>query len=403
MSINTTTFKDKVTPKLHGTKLAKVSAFYEKMREASGKMRLRSKSPTLMRRSRIENAIYSHIYNYTCPDWLEDGDIVDIRPLAQRSTQDEIKGVFVRDFDIKKETDTATVEYINGQKTLRLSKQIASSIVIHRMESTTLDGTVTLGGDASNASIDTLDYISGNGALKFDLDGLTGQATITIALDSAKDLSDLLDIGALTEWLQFPDVSRLTSVDLAWGSSASKYWNKTATAAHDRSFAEAGDAGWMLLRHDWVDASETGSPVEADAEAIDYIKITLNYTTGTALSNVKMDNIMAAKGEAWEVVGYSNQMFTDSTGTTWKSVPTDDTDLIQLNDMGLNIFLYEFMLTLQQEIKGKNATIDYKFFKDELYYNRPSLYDAFNEQYPDQALIREQTYHEFDDLDGMGN
>ena len=395
--ISITTFKDKVAGKIHGKGIGKINAFYEKMREASGKMQLRVKSPTMIRRVRIENALYDKIYNYTAPSDVDQDSLIDIRPLGERSTSDDIEGTFSKEFDIKKKENTAIVEYINGTKTLRVSKVLTPRTILHRMDSTTLEGTITLGGDASGATINTLDHVSGSGSLEFDLDGLTGQATITIALNSGIDLSDMRNIGALFEWLNFPDVSRLTSVDLEFGSSESTYWNETATAAHDRTFEEVGDAGWMLLRHEWVDATENGSPVEADSEAIDHLKITLNYTAGTALTGVKLDNITAAKGQAWEVVYYSNMMFSDSTGATWKEVPTADTDLIRQDLDGLNIFTYEFMLTLQQELKGKNAIVDYKFFTDELdgTANKKGLYDGFEEKYPDQSLIRQTTYYNF--------
>jgi archaellin len=394
MSLSVSTFKSDNQSKLHGTTFNKITGIFGKMRSAAAKMRLRSKPPTIIRRARIENAIYDKIYNYTAPADIDEQAIIDIRPLGDRSNQDDIAGTFMREFDIKKKNDTAVVEYINGTKTLRLSKSLTARTVLHRMDSLSTEGTITLGGDASNASIETLDFISGSGALKFDLDGVTGQATITIALNAQQDLSDMLDVGALFHWLQFPDVSRLTSVDLEWGESASKYWNETATAAHDRTFEEAGDNGWMLLRHEWVDATENGSPDEDSSEAIDYIKITINYTAGSALSNVRLDNITAAKGQAWEVVYYSTCLFTDSTGTTWKSTPTADTDLIQLDDDGLEIFTDEFMLTIQQDLKGQDAIADIKVIRTDLY-GENGKYEQFNLAHPDQSLVRQTTYYNF--------
>ena len=404
MAISITTFKARVAPKLHGTTLAKLSgAFYDKMYEASGSFRSKIKPHSLIRRARIENAIYDKIYNYTIESDVEADSIIDIRPIGERSSQDALRGSFSQEFDIRKENDSFAIEFINGAKTLRLSKELTARTVLHRADSLTLEGTVTLGGDASNASIDTLDYISGNGSIKFDLSGSTGQATITIALDTAIDLSDLLDLGALFEWLKFPTVSRLTSVQLKYGSSDSVYWHETATAAHDRSFTSAGDNAWMLLRHEWADASESGSPDEDDAEAIDYLQIVINYTAGAALSNVKLDNITAALGEAWETVYYSNRLFTDSTGATWKEIPTAETDLIQLDGADDNTaYLYEFMLSSLQEAKGKNNKDDLKFYRDQLgdKDRDTGLYGRLSRKYPDQSVIRQTVYYDFDDLDG---
>ena len=405
--ITVQTFQAKVAPKLHGTTIAKLSgSFYDKLHEAAGNLLSNVKPYSVIRSARIENAIYDRVYNYACQDDLEADSVIDIRPIGERATSDSLEGSFAKQFDIKKKYNTFNVEYVNGQKTLRLSKNLTPRTVLARLDSLTLEGTLTLGGDASNASIDTLDYISGIGALKFDLSGSTGSATIQLDLNNAIDLSDLLSVGALFEWLKFPDVSRLTSVKLEWGSSSSAYWYSTETAAHDRSFANVGDNGWMLIRHDWSDASSSGSPDEDDAEIIDYLKITITYTAGASISNVKMDNITAALGEAWEVVYYSNRLFTDTTGETWKEIPTALTDIIRLESgTDLNVFTYEFMALLGQELKGKDAAADMRSFKEML--GNPeqenSLYGQLTRKYPNQAVVRSIDYYEFGELNGEGD
>jgi len=68
---NISILKSDVAPKLHGTTLSKVSGFYSKMKEASNNMRAKVKPSTITRRSRIGNAIYNKVYNYSCPSWLE--------------------------------------------------------------------------------------------------------------------------------------------------------------------------------------------------------------------------------------------------------------------------------------------------------------------------------------------
>lgn len=404
--INITTFKTKVEGKLHGTTLAKVADFYGKLHEAAGNVLLRLDPPTTKRRARIENAIYDRVYNYVAPSDIKGEDaILDIRPLGERSSSDDIGGTYGREFDIKKRENTVAIEHINGAKTLRLSKVLTPRTTLHRCDSLTLEGTVTGGGDVQNLETDELDFISGNASIKFGLSGSTGTGTITIALDNEIDLEDLEDLGALFEWLKFPDIDRLTSVKLEWGSSSTVYWHKTVTAAHDRSFADVGDDAWMLLRHDWSSATEVGSPDSDDAAAIDYLKITITYTAaGGALAGVRLDNITAALGEAWEAVYYSGSLFRSSAGT-WKEIPTDDSDIIQLDVDGINILLYEFMTILTQEIKGKNMAADLAAFERKLEGDgkKPGLYELYEQKYPSEAVPRSTTYGEFDALDGYGD
>lgn len=385
------TFKSDITPKLHGSSLGKIAGFEAKMREASSNMKANVKPSTIIRRSRIDNAIYDKVYNYSCPTWLEKDNIIDLRPIGERSTQDSIGGAFSRRFDIKKKEDTILIEYINGVKTLRLSKDVGSVTTLHRVDSLTLDGAITLSGDASNPTIDTLDYVSGSGSMKFDLDGVTGQAIVTIALTNKIDLSDMKNLGSVFDWIKFSDATRLTNVNLKWGSSSTDFWDKTVTSAQDRAFES--DA-WMLLLNSWTTANTTGTP---DATVINYLQITINYTPGTAMSGIGLDNITASLGKAYEIVGYSNSFFTDSTGVTWKETPTSGSDLIQLDSDGYNIFMYEFMLTLQQELKGKNMTTDFQFFKDKLgdVEKGTGLYGKYIQKNPDESLIRTIKYYEF--------
>lgn len=385
-------FKAEVTPKLHGLTLQKIGTIEEKLREAAATVLSRISPPTTIRRARIENAIYDRVYNYTAPDDLKDDDVIDIRPIGERSAEDAIAGRYGREFDIRKGTDTFAVESVNGVKTLRLSKELAPRTVLARLDSLTIGGTVTGGGDVQNLAIDTLDCIAGFGAVSFDLSGATGTGTITVALPAAIDLSRLENLGALFSWLNFPEEAALTSVTLRFGSSASDYWEATATTAHDRAFESNT---WMLLRHDWNGASQTGTP---DAAAVDYLQIIITYTSGTAQSGVKLDNITAALGEAWEVLYYSNRAFKGADGT-WKEKPTADTDTIMLDPDATNILLYQFLMAAAHEKKGRNARADIDYYRVLLDGDprtaAPGLYATYAGNNPSQAVEMQTTYYRF--------
>jgi len=384
-----TQFKAKVTPKLHGSSLSKVSNFNGKLSEAAGNLLLRTDPFTTIRRARIENAIYDKVYNYTAPSDLKGiGKIIDIRPIGERSTDDDIFGTYSREFDIKKEFNSTTIEVIDGVKTLRLSKELSGRTVISEMDSLTSGVTITGGSDVTNLTTDTLDYISGNRSVKFGLSGSTGTGTIFLQLDSTIDLSDMEDVGSLFQWLKFPDASALSNVELRFGQDVSNYWGVTVTSAHDRAFE---DNAWTLLRHDWSEASEVGSP---DSSAIDYIAIVFNYTIGAPQTGVKLDCITASKGEAWEVLYYSNALFVGEDGT-WKSTPTADSDIIQLdNTDGENGLLYEFMRILNQELKGDTAARDFQFYTVMLE-GETGFYETYAANYPSQAIESQINYYKF--------
>lgn len=393
--INVGQFFTRLTPKLHGTTINKIGNRYELLEEAAANLLAEVDPPTVMRRARIANAIYDKVYNYTAPtDLADEGAVVDLRPISEGG-RTNVESTFVREFDRKKKwKDLLTLEVLNAVKTLRIAIQnLDGRTTLHECNSTTLDGTVTAGGDATFTDEDYLDYVSGRASLKFGLSGATGSATFTFALSTAFDISKLEDIGALFHWLKFPDASRLNSVTLRWGSSASDYWSKTVTAAQDRDFES--DA-WMLEKYDWSTASETGSPV---ASAVDYLQIIISYDTGVALSNVKLDAITASLGEAWEVLYYSNALFRDATGVTYKTIPTADTDIILLDADGLMLLEYEFLKSAAQQVRGRNMARDVDYCNKRLgsVDSEIGLYYAFSGKHPSQRIVRSETYYEFGD------
>jgi hypothetical protein len=395
-------FIAKINPKLHGTTSNKTPGIYARLAEAAGNVLARIDPYTTKRRARIENAIYDKVYNYTAPDDIKGvSKIIDIRPIGERSTTDNIEGRFSKEFDIKKEKDTLQIEYVNGVKTLRLSKKLTSRTILHNCDNTTLEGTITASGDASGLDMDYLDHVSGSASLKFTLSGATGQGILTFALNSAKNLDTLEQLGAVFNWLKFPLASALTSVTMRIGSDSSNYYEKTVTTAHDRAFES--DA-WMLLRYIQSTATKVGTP---DFENIDYLQLTINYTPGTA-REVKIDNITASLGEAWEVIYYSNCLFKNTAGTTYKDIPTADSDIILLENTDINLLLYEYMILTAQEQKGKDGTSDVVFYRLKLYGRNttkvfddddPGLYELYEQQYPSEALVTQETYYNFGDGD----
>ena len=389
--------KDMVTPKLRGASLARVGDFHLHCKEAAGNVLLRTDPIEARRSARIANAIYSNIFNYVAPvDMKGDNSIIDIRPYGERATADDTEARFNREFDINRDEDTFTVEVINSLKTLRLSKRLNGHIVLATLDSLTSGQVVTGSGDVENLEINTLEYVAGRGALQFGLSGATGAAIIKIVLPNTVDLTTLEDVGALFAIQQFPDASRLTSIELRWGSDDANYWSKTVTSPHDRT--EFLDSVWSLIRHDWVDADKTGAP---DVTAINTLQVVYTYTAGTALTNVRLDNITAPTGKAYEVVYNSDYLFKSSAGV-YKSTSDADEDSVMLGTDGINIFVYELMLILIQELGEDSVKQSAQWFENQLMgYERSGgewnrgLYDLYNSKYPSQAIPQSIVYHRF--------
>jgi hypothetical protein len=387
--------KTKINGKLHGTSLAKVADPYTKFEEAAGNLTAQIDPYTTIRRYRIENALYDKVYNYLmATDLKGNNSIIDIRPIGERSSKDSIDANFTKQFDIKKERNSLAIEVINGVKTLRISKTLTPRTTLHRADSLTLEGAVAYTGDVTEMSVDTLDYVSANGSLRADLSGATGVGAIQFTLNNAIDLTTLLNLGALFTWINFSDATALNSITLKWGTNSSNYWSKTVTAPHDRTAFESN--AWTLQRHDWNSATKTGTP---DESAITWLEIGVNYDAGTS-EILKVDNITASLGQAWEAIYYSDMLFRGTDGT-WKQKPTADTDIVMLDNDSVNIFIYELMLVLVQEIKGKNMKTDYDFFNTKLNGNArvSGLYEIYETKYPSQAIPIQEEYYNFGEVD----
>lgn len=394
MQLQISDIKTKVTGKLRGGSLANVSDFYGKCQEAAGNVLSRAYPLETIRSSSIEGALYSHVYNYVInQDIRANKGIVDIRPIANRSRHDDVVGRYGAEFDINKDRDTFTIEVVNGIKTLRLKKDVGSHMTIVPLDNVLPVGAVlSTSGDLGNLETNSYDYVDGVGSVQFSLSGATGTGTLIINLTSEVNIESVEDIGALFNWFNFPDVSRLTSVALRWGTDGSNYWQKTVTTPHDRTTFVSG--AWSLLRYDWNTAPQTGTP---DAARIKRLELVFTYTTGSAIENIRVNKISAAVGRPYELVYYSNFFFKGTNGT-YKSKPTADSDYINIEGTeGTNLFLYELMLVIIQELGDKSVDRSSKWFMQQLngYGEVEGLYKNYNRNNPCQSLPVQMTYYRF--------
>jgi len=391
MPLTITQIQDKIAPKMQGSSLSKLQGtFYDKCREAAGNVIARTNPLETIRLVRIEQAIYSHVYNYAVsPDVKGDNSVIDIRPVSERSRQDDINARGNREFDIRRTNDTFAVEVINGIKTLRLSKQVGQHQVLATLDAITGVETVTGSGDVVNITSNVLEKISGQASVQFGLSGATGVGAVSIGLPRSIDLSRVENVGSLFNWLQFPNAERLTNMVFKWGTDANNYFYTTITSPHDRATFESG--AFTLQRADWVSALKAGTPV---ASNINFLEVQLNYVAGAALANVRLDNITAATGEAYELMYYSDRFFKSPTGD-YLQQPTSGDDTINIGGDGENIFLYELMLIIIQELGEKSLAYSAKWLNNQLYPQETGLYARYNKSFPTKVLPITQTYHNF--------
>lgn len=358
MSYTISDLKTDATNHLHGTTLNKVPGVYSLIYEA-GRNVLNQIDPRETKRiSSLSNALFDQVYSYTIPNDLKGTKIVDIRPQANAEISDEVYQWYNSEFQQYKERVEGifAVQDNSGTKTIQISKELTAGETLNTLDSITDNGTWVESGNASNLAEDRNNKLSGDASLKFTIDAIGSNATLTNSSMDAVDLTDYDGIGSIFMWVFFSTPTPVVNVGLRWGSSTSDYWSREVTETHDGlSFM----TGWNLLRFDMDGANETGTP---DIAAIDYLRINVNFD-GTAIQTVRVDNIVAREPEIFEIEYYSKFLFRDSSGT-WIEKPTADTDIVNLDTESYNVLLYEFLHLVSQVVQGEEARFDSNYFKE---------------------------------------
>lgn len=171
----------------------------------------------------------------------------------------------------------------------------------------------TTNSDATNVTLDTVEFQEGSGSLNFDVDvsqSVNNKATIQNTELDSFDLSSYIDIGSWLLEVYIPENLYVSSYTLTWGSDTSNYWSATVTTDIDGSSLADG---WNKLKFNWADATKTGSP---DESAIDYIAITVNYTGDqTDDTDFRLDYLRIANPEKLTYHYVSWDVGTDTNGT----------------------------------------------------------------------------------------
>lgn len=284
--------------------------------------------------------LFHQVYNYglttTAPD-LKGKKVLDIRPQTRRNPDEDFRQTFSEDFDRDKEVenDWFSVEFDDAVKFIRIDKSIGNSITV----TDTSSSSYTAGTGVSNIAEDTVIKLDGENSLRFDVS--LGQNLITWA-NSTLDLSAHKNKSSFFLEVYWPDASIITSIKVRVGSSAADYYEITGSL-------QLGTArnGVNLYRFDWNGATETGSVDEASTDYVRY-----EITTTAADTDIRIGRLSSKLPSPHEVVYYSKALFRPFSGSsTWLDLPSNDTDIINLDSDALNIFIYECCAIIASDLE----------------------------------------------------
>jgi len=200
--------------------------------------------------------------------------------------------------------------------------------VINECDSLTANGTwaVVAGTAATNITRDATNYVNGSASLNFDFD--TSGATASINNTDMNDV-DLTDFEGqdVFAWVYIPSIgTSITNFILRWGSDdTANYYTTTVTTNNE---GQAFYVGWNLLRFAWP-TSATGSPSITAVDSLRFI-VTLGSTPGSAITDWRLDFVVARRGEINDVLYYSKYGWQDS-DETYKENATATTDFLNVD------------------------------------------------------------------------
>jgi hypothetical protein len=361
MAYSVTNLKGELAGILHGTTLNQVQSLDELIYRAVRQLLLDIDPHETKRIVQFTNPIYNSVYDYFLPTDVKGNRIIDIRPQVNRTNQDFYPQSYNRDFDLfksAKNTPGFTIQYNSGVKTIRISNpNLEIGTTINECDSITGNGTFAVGGDASTLVVDDVNFVSGSSSLSCTLINAGTTGYIENSTMQTVDLTSDFNQGKIFLWVYLPTAANFTSVAFRWGSSSSAYYTQTKTSDFNgNTFVN----GWNLLAFDWLSATQVGV---VDITKINYLRTTFNYN-GTLMTGVKIDNAISRLGTILECEYYSKYLFKDAITSAWQETITDDSNIINLDQEGINPLLSLVSVYAAQQVQGYSATqFDYAFWQ----------------------------------------
>jgi hypothetical protein len=372
MAYSITNLKQELQGILHGTQLNQITSLGQLIYRAARDVLMDCDPYETTRIIPITNSVFNSVYDYPCPPDLKGTAIIDIRPQVNRNTTDLWLQWYNQNFDLQKQTsyvDSVSIQWDTAVKTLRInSPTLTPQASINTCDSLTANGTWADNGSGNITSlvVDNVNYVNSSGSLSFTL-ASSAIGYLENSTMSAVDLSDWEDQGTFFMYTFLPTAANISLVTMTIGSSSGNSYSMSATTTQQGT---AFQDGWNLLKFEWSGAVTSGTP---DSSALDYLLISWT-NTGSAQTNVRIDQVTAALGTILEIEYYSKYLFRNATSGAFAETIADDSDYINLDTDSYNLLVYKVAQLAVQQQQGIDALgYDGQYFKDE-YDSRLSRY-----------------------------
>lgn len=424
-----------VDSNLHAGGVSTLQNFFETVDKGRRAMIGRVRPEELVRMNYLEQSLYPNVDRYALPDDVKYKDLLELKLLSGYRNVDNISQplqlVYRRRFDQKRNgaQNVINIGYENGIKYCRIMNpagigcgpyvvgdsgdfiQGTQFIPINDCDSLSLNGSWNVGGNVVNLRLDELEHVIGHASLKFDINNSDTQGYIENFTLNPFNLFTMLQRGATFAWLDLPLPQQMLSVKLTMGSDTSDLTNNiyyaTVNHPHDNN---QFTTGWNLLKYMLNELATVGTP---NPKALNFIRFDFT-TTGVAIPNCHLDNIVARRGRVYEIVYNSSYCILDGTTKAWKKVATSNDDIIVAEEDTYNILLWETTLAAQKEIYGSGAGAKSDINDIDATLNgvrstrgiliKQGMYDIYLMEHPSEALLDMDSSHIFgNQYDGLSD
>lgn len=402
----------------NGSAQVQVSDFYARIDEGRRRMLKKIDPPELVRNAYLEEAIYDQINKYAIPDDLVYTNIINLRKLSGYRNVDRqstpLEQVYRRRFDQKRvdSKNVFSVNYTNGLKTMSIFRPTGlpecQSQIINKADSLTVDGIWNVGGNVVNLTLDKLKYISGHGAIKFDFNSSSTEGSIEVALTTPSDLFSFLETGAVFTWLDISNFLVLRTVKMTLFSSDTQYYEMTVNSAHDNN---VWANNWNLLKYQLSSMIAVNAP---NPRAITGVRFDFT-TNGEAMLGCHLDNIIARRGQVYDIDYQSAFIIMDADTGAWKKRATSPNDIVIAEEDTYQILMLESAISVMEEATNSttytsthitNITQELNGIPAKYRGQKgiPGAYDFFKMAHPSEQILSQDTIWIFGNyLEGLSD
>lgn len=265
----------------------------------------------------IDLPLYSGIHEYPLPSDFR----VIMRPTKENKEYFSNFQMTTR-YDLKNFLKGMAFKFLREKQFLLVKSNSGDKKILHNCDSVTDDGTWAISGDGGSLVADDNIFIEGDGALRFVVTATGGTTTLTLTGMDAVDITDFLTDELFLN-LQCPagNTVDLTSIRIRIGSSASAYYEATATT---RFRGDNLSPGWGAVGFDLSGKTTTGSPTDT---SITYIQVLITHGTTGVTGTYRLDDIFIASPTYYQLPYYSNTTVKTITNT-YIQHPTALTDTV---------------------------------------------------------------------------